>query len=134
MKKTFYIIMVTLTTSLMVHARANMNSMNLEGKCQGKLADNRTIEFTYYSDFDGCKEKSQAGITFSSEVLGHGLLTGVRSFTETVDNYAFKNKNLTFKNSTGNTGGEFTYRDSMNQVKTIPVTCQIRNYEYAPCQ
>ncbi len=134
MKKTFYIIMVTLTTSLMVQARTNMNSMNLEGKCQGKLADNSSVEFTYYSDFDGCKEKSLAGITFSSPAFGSGLLTGVRSFTQTTDDYAFKNKTLTFRNATGNTGGEFTYRDSKNQLKTVQLTCQIRNYEYAPCQ
>lgn len=115
-----------LTTSVFAATKTNMN---LEGSCKGKMHDNSAISFTYYSDFDGCKAKSNAGITIAGS-----LSTGDRSFTETQDIYQFKATRLTFANSTGNVSGKFTYKDQNAKSHTIVVTCEIRNYEYAPCE
>ena len=132
MKKFFLVIMATLATSFMVEAGTNMN---LEGSCKGKLHDNTPVSFSYYSDFDGCKEKSQAGITFnkSNKALGQILSTGQRYFTDTQDIYSFKDKKLSFANMTGNTSGKLTYKDQNGKTRTVTVSCEIRNYEYAEC-
>lgn len=131
MKKIFLMTVIALSTSVM--AKTNMN---LEGACQGKLHDKTSVAFTYYSDFDGCKEKSQAGITFSraSSTITSGLSTGERYFTDTHDIYSFKDKKISFANSTGNTTGRFTYRDQQGKVRTVTLACNVRNYEYADCR
>lgn len=133
MKTTFLLFVTTLLTTFSVHARTNMN---LEGSCVGQLHDKKTVAFTYYSDFDGCKATSKAGITFtrSTSSVGQGLSTGERSFTDAKEIYTFKDKKLTFANMTGNEYGSFTYKDQNRRTRTIKVTCQIRNYEYAPCE
>lgn len=102
--------------------------MHLEGTCKGKLADDTTVAFTYYSDFDGCKESSRAGIAFTRGPIGDkGLMTGKRYFRNGKDLYLFPERvGLEFKDSTGNVGG-ILRTDSGEKVK---VSCQIRDYEF----
>ncbi len=132
MMKFMYVLLVSLTTSMMVNAKTNMN---LEGTCKGNLHDRSNIKFTYYSDFDGCKEKSVAGMTVNqSTSFSRGMATGERSFTDDLDIYSFKTMKLTFANSTGNTGGKLTYKDKAGKSRTVAVRCEIRNYEYSDCK
>ncbi len=114
--KAFFLALV-LSTSF-----ASAASMKIEGTCNGKLGDESPVAFKYYSNFDGCKEKSSAAIVFR---VGD-LKTGTRSFTEDKDIYAFTNAKLYFKNSTGNTSG----RLSVNGKNYVTVQCEVRDYEY----
>jgi hypothetical protein len=58
-----------------------------------------------------------------------GIFKGKRSFTDTQDIYDLSGGHkLIFKNSTGNTSGTINYAD-----KTLPVRCEVRDYEYADC-
>ena len=104
-------------------------TMKLEGSCSGKI-NQETVSFNYYSTFDGCKNKSNAALSFTS---GHeGLYTGLRSFKGNKDIYELGKKQeklgLEFLNSTGNVSGKLKYNK-----KIINVKCEIRDYEYGEC-
>jgi len=64
-------------------------TMKFEGQCSGTLKDGTPVSYTYYSDFDGCKNKSLAAVTFH-EGLALDLHTGERSFSNGKDIYRFK--------------------------------------------
>ena len=99
------------------------NSLKIEGSCSGSFKDGSPVSFTYYSDFDGCKEKSQAAISFTEGV--EGLEMGERQFIKNRDVYSFKDGRLSFANSTGNTEGILELKEK------VKVSCEIRDYEYA---
>jgi hypothetical protein len=131
MKSLFTLAVVLFTLS------AGAHTMKLEGKCSGTLQDGTTVSYTYYSNFDGCKNRSRAAVTFH-EGLALDLHTGVRSFSKGKDIYQFKqNKKevvrLTFADSTGNTSGELTYTDEQGQNQTVQMSCMIRDYSYEDC-
>lgn len=106
--------------------------MKVEGNCGGKLLDGTEVNFTYYSNFDGCKKVSTAGLSFQGTI--EGMNTGTRSFTTSSDIYNLKNYKIIFKNSTGNTTGRFTYNDaSTGKAKTVTLQCEVRDYEYSDC-
>lgn len=117
--------------SLILSSQVFSASMKLEGSCSGTLQNGTAVTFDYYSDFDGCKEKSQAALSLTSGM--EGLHTGHRSFQNAQDIYSFAQIKLTFKDSTGNTSGSFRYLDEANTYKTIQVQCEIRDYEYGEC-
>jgi hypothetical protein len=118
-------------------------TMNYEGSCQGILEDGTEIHFTYYSNFDGCKENSRSALTFSEGM--DGLYMGNRTFTDKSDNYSFTVKEsgkkkeilkLALANSTGNTSANFTYIDEFAEEagrKTVQLQCEVRDYEYSDC-
>ncbi len=107
-------------------------SLKVEGNCGGKLGDGTEVSFTYYSNFDGCKKVSDAGISFQGMI--ESMNTGTRSFTDSSDIYNVKNYKLVFKNSTGNTSGQFTYKDeSTGKTQTVTLQCEVRDYEYSDC-
>ena len=105
-------------------------SKKLEGTCTGTLKNKTPIAFTYYSNFDGCKNTSSAAITFTSGV--DGLLTGTRSFKNNKDVYVFPKSSLIFDDSTGNTEGTLKVFDGRAN-QTIQVQCEVRDYEYGEC-
>lgn len=115
-------------TAIVVFALApvcfSRTTMNLEGNCTGTLKDGSAVAFSYYSDFDGCKSKSRAAIVYSE---GGGLVTGSRSFKNGKDAYAFGTGQLSFKDFTGEVSGTLQTAEG----ESVPVQCQIRNYEYA---
>lgn len=107
------------------------SSLKTEGSCSGNLTDGTPVSFTYYSDFDGCKNVSKSAITFNSGI--EGLFTGSRAFKGGRDNYNFPRHNLSFADSTGNTSGTLGYRDENNQRQVIQVQCEVRDYSYGDC-
>lgn len=107
-------------------------SMKLEGACAGKLADGTQIAFRYYSNFNGCTQSAKAAISYDQG--REGMLTGIRSFTDSSDVYNFGNTRITFANSTGNTSGRFRYIDSRGARHTATLECDVRDYEYGECQ
>lgn len=117
------------------------NNMKLEGSCQGVLQNGTEVNFTYFSDFDGCQNKINAALSFGVEThLGDYL--GVRAFDEGKDVYSFKSENdksieayrITLADSTGNTEGVLHYRDALSKLQSIIVSCEIRDYEYGDCR
>jgi len=120
-------ILTALFVMLLSLSALSGTAMKLEGNCSGKTSDKSPISFSYYSDFNGCKNISHAAISFSGE--RSELLTGRRSLRSNHDHYNFANHAaLKFKNSTGNTSGILKIDD-----ETIHVQCEIRDYEYAEC-
>lgn len=116
-------------------------AMKLEGNCNGTLKDGSEVSFSYYSNFDGCKEKSTAAVTFTSNDMG--LNTGSRSFIGSKDVYMFdvvengKKKEkvrISFADSTGNTSGSLRYTDANGKKQSVTVQCEIRDYEYSDCE
>lgn len=108
------------------------SSLKVEGSCSGKLLDGSDVSYTYYSNFNGCKKVSTAGISFQDGK--EGMYTGTRSFTTSSDNYTFNSYKLSFKNSTGNTTGKFIYKDARTgKTKTVTLQCEVRDYEYGDC-
>lgn len=107
------------------------SSLKVEGSCSGTLNDGSPVSFTYYSDFDGCKNVSKSAITFTSGI--EGLFTGSRSFKLNKDIYNFPAHKVTFENSTGNTSGTFEYRDADKSLQNVELACTVRDYEYADC-
>lgn len=113
-----------------LHA-ATGSALKTEGSCTGNLQDGTPVSFTYYSNFNGCKNVSKSGISFHSGL--DGLYTGSRTLKGGKDYYNFPGHDLTFKDSTGNTSGALGYRDASNQRHVITVQCDVRDYEYAEC-
>lgn len=129
---------LTATLTLFSVAALGGTAMKIEGSCTGVLADATPVSFTYYSDFDGCQEKSRAAITFN-EGLALDLHTGNRAFEGEKDIYRFSQEEaevvrLTFANSTGNTGGQLTYQDEQGAKQALDIQCEIRDYHYADCE
>jgi hypothetical protein len=123
----------SLATLTLTSFALSATSMKIEGSCTGNLESGEAVAFTYYSNFDGCKAKSEAAISFS-QGQGNTLYTGNRSFTERWDIYRFQNKlRLTFRNQTGNLGGKLRYQDENGATHLIALQCEIRDYEYAEC-
>ena len=125
-----FLVAFTLTATCFANAGT---SMKIEGSCSGTLADSTPISFNYFSDFDGCKPKSQAALSFTQG--REGLSTGVRTFPKDKDMYLFNGKyRLTLANSTGNTSATFSYTDEeTNSRKSVELQCDIRDYEYTDC-
>lgn len=130
MKSVSLVALPALLLSLNLHA-ASGSSLKTEGNCTGNLNDGTPVSFTYYSDFNGCKNTSKSAISFHSGI--DGLLTGSRSIKGSKDYYNFPRHDLTFANSTGNTSGTLGYRDENNQRHVIKVQCEVRDYEYSEC-
>lgn len=132
--KTLLQISLALSTLAFSFSGLSATTMKIEGSCQGNLDNGEAVAFTYYSNFDGCKNKSTSAVSFS-QGLGNNLYTGQRSFTESWDIYRFqKNVRLTFKNSTGNTSGKLRYQDENGTTRLVQVQCEVRDYEYAECE
>lgn len=106
------------------------SSMKLEGSCTGTLKNKAPVAFTYYSNFDGCKNTSSAAITYTAGI--EGLFTGTRSFKNNQDHYSFPKNTLSFPDSTGNISGTLKYFDG-RATQTIKVQCEVRDYEYGDC-
>lgn len=129
---------LTATLTFFSFAALSGTAMKIEGSCTGVLADATQVSFTYYSDFDGCQDKSRAAVTFN-EGLGLDLHTGNRSFEGEKDIYRFSQEEtevvkLTFANSTGNTGGQLSYQDETGKMQALEVQCEIRDYHYGDCE
>lgn len=112
-------------------AHASEGAMKQEGSCAGTLLDGSPVSFNYYSDFDGCADKSKSAVTFTSGL--EGLITGERSFSKSKDNYNFTGHKISFPDSTGNTSGSFTYTDPNGVKQTVELACDVRDYEYVDC-
>lgn len=138
---------LTITLAFLFSASTSFagTAMNMEGSCSGKLTSQSSVRFTYYSNFDGCKAKSSAAVSFESgNVLGDGLITGSREFIGEDDIYTFtttesgrtrEQVRLTFANMTNQTSAKMRYRNpETGKYKTITLKCDIRNYEYAGCR
>lgn len=106
--------------------------MKLEGNCSGTLKNNEPVNFSYYSDFDGCKTKSNGAVSFSGE-NDMGLRTGNRAFNESQDLYDFDDIRIALANSTGNTSASLTYTDETGKSHKVEVQCEVRDYEYVDC-
>lgn len=107
------------------------SSLKVEGSCSGTLKDGTAVRFEYFSDFDGCKASRRSALRYKRGM--EGLLTGTRRFQGNRDVHTYPQHKLSFKNSTGNTSGLFTYRDENGRNQTITVKCLIRDYEYDEC-
>lgn len=130
MKKLITSFFFSLLTASFAHSGT---SMKFEGSCTGTLSNNVPVNFKYYSDFDGCKEKSAAAISFSStEGEEQTLVTGERRFEGDKDIYAFQKTRVVFENSTGNTSGDLSYlNEETGEYQAVVVQCMVRDYHYA---
>ena len=137
MKKFLLIVLSLVLINVMTSAKADTGSadkadtgsaMKVEGTCSGNLADGTAVSFTYYSDFDGCKNESKSAVTFNSGI--EGLYTGKRALADK-DVHSYPQHRLTFANSTGNTEGTLQYTDHQGARQTVKVQCDVRDYEYA---
>lgn len=107
-------------------------ALKIEGTCTGTTSDGVTVGITYYSDFDGCKAKSKAAISFTQGQ--EGLYTGQRKFVGNSDLYNFGQTTLRFANSTGNTSGVLKLLNPATGAKeSVQLTCEVRDYEYMDC-
>src|SRR5690606_398889 len=104
------------------------SSLKVEGTCSGILNDGQEVGLVYYSDFDGCKEKSVSAVAFTEGI--EGLITGTRSFTEKEDIYSFPEHRLILANSTGNTVERLIYQDNEGEQQSDFLKCEVRDYEY----
>lgn len=126
---------------LVISAANAASDQKLEGFCSGTLEDGSHLEFTYYSDYDGC-EGSIAGVIKFSEESGLGSHKGKRAFENNQDIYTFEVEqthsrvqvyHLTFADSTGNISGDFGYLDSKGLRQSVTLQCEVRDYEYEHC-
>lgn len=104
--------------------------MKLEGNCHGKVRGEE-VTLKYFSTFDGCINKSKAKVVMTTPKLRN--LKGTRSIEKGFDTYSFSGFWLVFKDSTGNTQGEYRYRGAGGVVKSVQLNCEIRDYEYSEC-
>lgn len=131
MKKFAVVVLSFLFLSFISSAFGAEGAMKHEGSCSGTLLDGSPVSFNYYSDFDGCTDKSKSAVTFTSGL--EGLLTGERSFSKSKDNYKFNGYKISFPDSTGNTSGSFTYTDANGERQTVELACEVRDYTYGDC-
>ncbi len=125
------IIICIVFMSLSLSAFAQEDEMKLEGTCTGNYDSGKKVKFTYFSNFDGCREKIMAALKFSPN-SGARHYKGKRAFKKNQDIYTVGAYRVTFKNSTGNREGIFSYLDAGIR-KSIEVKCEIRDYEYYEC-
>ena len=124
-----------IATLFVVTSISNLHAgtaMKLEGNCSGTLKNNAPVNFSYYSDFDGCKTKSNGAVSFSGE-NDMGLRTGNRALNESQDLYDFDDIRIALANSTGNTSASLTYTDEEGKTQKVEVQCEVRDYEYVEC-
>ena len=108
------------------------SELKLEGSCHGNLFDGTQVSFTYYSNYDGCTQNIKAAIQFAPN-FGSGHYKGKRAFEEGQDIYNIETYRVTFKDSTNNLGGVFSYLDVVGKRQSINIQCEIRDYEYDEC-
>jgi hypothetical protein len=124
-------------TSIFTSISLAGTTMNLEGMCKGTDAEGIEIDFHYFSNYDGCKTKSEAALVFNGGQ--EGLYTGERRFTEKHDIYTFsvqqKEKfQLRFDNITGRSDGTMRYlNEDTGKPEKIQLQCLIRDYHYMEC-
>ncbi len=121
-----------LYVGLCFSAFAQESEMKLEGSCHGNFSDGTPVSFTYYSDFNGCQQNINAAIKLSPN-FGSQYFKGKRAFEDSKDIYTVETYRVTFKDSTGNTSGVFSYLDVVGHRQSITVQCEIRDYEYDEC-
>lgn len=131
MKKTMTAFFLFLGLYLSAYAQVE-SEMKIEGKCNGTLTDGTQINFTYYSDFNGCQQNIRAAIKFGPD-FGSRYYKGKRTFADSQDVYTVDTYRVTFKDSTGNLGGIYSYLDVAGKRHSIAVQCSIRDYEYDEC-
>lgn len=109
------------------------DDLKLEGACYGDLIDGSRVSFYYYSNFNGCQKRSTAVIRFfiNFEPVNY---KGKRTFQNERDIYTFHGYRVSFKDSTGNTDGLFSYYDDYGWRRSVKVKCWIIDYEYEACQ
>lgn len=129
--KLIFTVLTLLSLSLTVFAQAE-DELKVEGNCSGTLADGTHLSFTYFSNFNGCQQNIRAAIQFNSN-FGSGYYKGKRVFEESEDIYTIDSYKVTFKNSTGNVSGVFSYLDVVGKRQSLNVQCEIRDYEYDEC-
>jgi hypothetical protein len=129
--KLIFTVFIFLTLTLSAFAQAE-DELKIEGKCNGNLADGTKVSFTYFSNFNGCQQKIRAAIQFAPN-FGSGYYKGKREFEDSKDIYTMENYRVTFKDSTGNVSGIFSYLDIVGKRQSINVQCDIRDYEYDEC-
>lgn len=105
-------------------------TLKVEGSCSGTLRDGTSVNFTYYSNFNGCRKVNKAALSLNA---AETLLTGSRSFKNNQDIYVFPAHQLTFADSTGNTSAKLLYTDGRGVKRTVTVSCEVRDYEYSDC-
>jgi hypothetical protein len=127
----FFFSLLTANAAESAENSQKSTSMNYQGSCNGTSANNAPIHFKYYSDFDGCKEKSTAAISYNDAGEDRGLVTGSRTLKGEKDLYLFAENKLTFENSTGNTNGTFSYQnEETGEREEVIVQCEVRDYSY----
>ncbi len=127
----FVFSLLTANAAQAVTTAESSTSMNYQGSCHGTLANNAPISFKYYSDFDGCKEKSAAAISYNDAGEDRGLVTGTRTL-KSRDVYNFAGNRLSFENSTGITSGTLSYlNEESGEREEVIVQCEVREYSYA---
>lgn len=132
MKHILLIALSFVLLNLVTHAKAAVgSSLKVEGTCSGSLQDGTAIALTYYSDFDGCKKVSKSALGLKEGL--EGLFTGSRVFRDGKDIYNFPKNKLTLDDSTGNTSADFEYRDQNNELQSVELQCEVRDYEYGEC-
>lgn len=127
MNKFFFLFLFCLFLSLTVSAK---DELKIEGKCKGD-DQGKEINITYYSAFDGCRNKSEAALSISNQSSN---LKGTRVLGNGLDQYSFMKKYwLVFNDSTGNTSGTLKYRDASGVIRNVLLQCEIYDYEYSEC-
>ncbi|MBA2404819.1 MAG: hypothetical protein H0V66_08615 [Bdellovibrionales bacterium] len=111
----------------------SQSELKVEGNCKGDLRDGSKVSFTYYSNFNGCQQKINAAIKLSPS-FGSQYVKGKREFENSQDIYTMNDYRITFKDSTGNTSGVFSYLDVVGKRQSVDVQCEIRDYEYDECE
>jgi hypothetical protein len=137
LKKIIFSFITTLLTSISLAGVG----MNLEGTCQGQNSEKTEVSFTYFSNFDGCMDKSQAALVFTEGE--EGLFTGQRSFTDNHDIYSFTVSHngkkteiyrVWFDNMTSRSKGTMRYlNEESGKSEIITLQCLIRDYHYLEC-
>lgn len=127
----YFCLFLYLSALAFAHAQAE-SEMKMEGRCNGTMASGTQVTFTYYSDFNGCQQNINAAIKFGPD-FGSRYYKGKRAFENSQDIYTVDTYRVTFKDSTGNLGGIYSYLDVAGQRQSIPVECSILDYEYDEC-
>lgn len=123
-------VLLSLCTLLFAGFVSAQTDMKIEGSCRGQFRGT-DISFKYFSAFNGCVNKSKAEVAFTSGQSPK--LKGTRILSNGLDTYTFKNYWLVFPDSTGNTHGDFKYRDSSGTIRSVRLECQVLDYEYSEC-
>lgn len=112
---------------------AQASNVKLEGACYGDLIDGSRVSFYYYSNFNGCQKRSTAVIRFFTKFEPVNY-KGKRTFQNDRDIYTFDDYRVSFKDSTGNTDGIFSYYNDYGWRRSVKVKCVVLDYEFEACQ